>query len=172
MQNRTSLERGTQLPAVPVIAVFAIEQVSSKLQSSVERFSVAGSHGRFEKLPVKKRTHVASSGHVPTSQPWIVQYPPLELESHWRSPFGLQSELTMHSSPISLPHPAAATPSSITQANRMIGVRILAAVLTPSKRRGLPAADEVSEIARARGARPAVIEDLETGPEPGYVSPR
>src|SRR4051812_43946257 len=101
MQNRTSLERGTHEPTS--------EHSSSRLQSSVDRFSVAGSHGRFAKLPVKNRTHVASPGHVSESQPWIVQYPPLVLTSHWRSPFGLQSELTTHSSPMSFPQPAATT---------------------------------------------------------------
>src|SRR5438105_15953799 len=101
MQNRISLERGTHLPTS--------EHSSSRLHLSSLRSSAAGLHGRFEKLPVKNRMHAASDGHVWTSQPWIVQYPDFDELSHWRSPFGEQSELMMHSSPISLPHAANTT---------------------------------------------------------------
>src|SRR5688572_17833428 len=85
------------------------------------------SHVRFENPPVKKRTQTASSGHVEKSQPMIVQYPSFWEMSHWRSPFGLQSELTTHESPISLPQPVA---SASARSRYLMSGRILAASVT------------------------------------------
>ena len=62
-------------------------------------------------------------------KPMIVQYPSFWEMSHWRSPFGLQSELTTHESPISLPQPKPAT--TIASNRYLMSGRILAVDVTP-----------------------------------------
>jgi hypothetical protein len=59
MQYLTSALRGAQNPG--------------RVHSSSSVHWVASVQGSFSNEPVKKRTHVASSGQVSKSQPWIVQ---------------------------------------------------------------------------------------------------
>src|SRR5262245_32267821 len=124
MQNRTSEDRGTQRPA------------SEHSSSSVHWLSSV--HSRLAKLPVKNRMHADSSGHVVKSQPLIVQYPSFELGggSHSRSPLGLQSELMMQLSPISLPQPMVAHTATIH--TDLMNARILATGWTAGKAARLP----------------------------------